>query len=154
MKAMYRFLIPAVRLVLGGMFLFSGLNGFFQFMPMGQPEGAVGAMMGGLAASGYFFPLLFATQSIVGVLLLWGRLVPLALTVLAPIMVNIVAFHVFLAPDGLVMAVALGLMQLYLAYVYRDAFAGLLRLKTTPKWTPAEERPDNAPMPDMLEETT
>jgi hypothetical protein len=53
-----------------------------------------------------------------------------------------------------VMAIVLGLMQLYLAYVYRDAFAGLMRLKTTPGWKPARERPDDGPVPEVLEETT
>ena len=152
MNTVYRYSVPAVRLLLGGLFSFAGLNGFFQFIPMDQPEGAVGAMMDGLAASGYFFPLLFATQTVVGLLLLWGRLVPLALTVLAPVMVNIVAFHLFLAPEGLMMAIVIGLMQLYLAYVYRDAFAGLLRLKTNPRRKPAREKSDG-PLPDRLEET-
>ncbi len=154
MKTIYRFSIPAVRLLLGGMFLFSGLNGFFQFMPMGKPEGASGAMMAGLAATGYFFPLLFGTQAVVGLLLLSGRLVPLALTMLAPVMVNIFAFHVFLAPEGVVTAIILGLMQLYLAYVYRDAFAGLLRLKTAPRWKSTGEITDDGPMPNALNQPT
>ena len=153
MKKLYHYSVPTVRFLLGAMFAFSGLNGFFQFMPLGQPEGAAGALMGGFAASGYFLPLLFGTQLIVGVLLLSGLLVPLALTALAPIMVNIVAFHVFLAPQGLTMAVVLGLMQLFLAYVYRDAFSGLLRLKAVSTWKPTGER-TVGPMPDTVGQST
>lgn len=154
MKTISRFSVPAVRLLLGGMFLFSGLNGFFHFVQMGNPDGAAGAMMGGLAASGYFMPLLFGTQTVTAVMLLSGRLVPLALTMLAPIMVNIFAFHVFVVPEGLVMATVLGLMQLYLAYAYRDAFAGLLRLKSTPRWKSAEEKSDDGAMPNGLKQAT
>jgi hypothetical protein len=63
-------------------------------------RGAAAEFMGGLVASGYFFPLLFGTYTITGAVLLTGRFVPLALTVLAPVIVNIVAVHLFLAPSG------------------------------------------------------
>ena len=42
------------------------------------------------------FALIFGTQVIGGALLVLGVAVPFALVILAPVIVNIVAFHVFL----------------------------------------------------------
>ncbi|HEY8075999.1 MAG TPA: hypothetical protein VIF62_17855, partial [Labilithrix sp.] len=83
--------------------------------------------MGGLAATGYFFPLLKGTEVLTSIALLTRRFVPLALTVLAPIVVNIVAFHLFLAPSGLPVALVVLALEVYLAWSYRDAFAPLFR---------------------------
>src|SRR5260221_9326945 len=91
----------ATRFVLGGMFLFSGLNGLFHFAPMPPMPAAAGEFLGAIVATGYFLPLLKITEVAAGALLLSGRFVPLALAVLAPILVNIVAFHAALAPQGL-----------------------------------------------------
>jgi hypothetical protein len=88
--------------------------------------------MGGLAASGYFFPLLKLTEIAAGLLLLSGRFVPLALTVLAPIIVNIVAFHAFLAPGGIGIALFVLALELYLAWSYRDAFRSVLKSNARP----------------------
>jgi hypothetical protein len=77
-------------------------------------------------------PLIKGTEVLVGVLLLSGRFVPLALTLLAPVMVNILAFHAFLVPEGLPMPIILATLQIYLAYVYRDAFAPMLQARAVP----------------------
>jgi putative oxidoreductase len=68
-----------------------------------------------------------------GLLLLGNRYVPLALTLLAPVLVNIVAFHAFLAPAGLAVPLVLLAAELYAAWSYRDAFAPMLaaRAETT-----------------------
>ena len=93
------------RILLGLIFTVFGLNGFFNFIPMPPPEGAAAAYLGGLAASGYFFPVLKITEIISGLLLLSGRFVPLALLFLAPIVVQIFLMHAFLAPSGLPLAI-------------------------------------------------
>jgi len=108
-----------------------GLNGFLHFLPMPAPTGPAAVFMGGLAATGYFFPLLKGAEVITGVLLLSNRFVPLALTVLAPIVLNIVAFHAFLAPSGLALPVVIVALGVYLAYTERAVFAPLLRAHTS-----------------------
>ena len=60
-------------------------------------EGAIGVCRRA-DETGYMFPMVMGTQLLVGVLLLLNRCVPLALALIAPVIVNIVAFHVFLAP--------------------------------------------------------
>lgn len=78
------------RWILGLIFFVFGLNGFFNFIPMPEtmPE-KMATFMGGLMASQYFFPLLKGTEVVCGALLLIGAFVPLALIVLAPIIINI-----------------------------------------------------------------
>jgi len=124
--------LPAVtRILLGTVFFVFGLNGFLAFLPQPPMPAAAGAFVGGLAGSGYFFPLLKATELAAGTLLLANRFVPLALTVLAPIVINIVAFHLVLAPN-LPMVVFLLAAEIYLAWSYRAAFRGVLTARVQP----------------------
>jgi putative oxidoreductase len=92
------------RLLLGFVFLVFGLNGFLHFIPMPPPAGLAGQFMGVVFASHYWV-LIFAVQAIGGLLLLVNRYVPLALVLLGPVIVNILNFHIFMAPGGLPLAV-------------------------------------------------
>ncbi len=119
----------AARLLLGLIFFVFGLNGFLHFLPQPAPPPAAGAFFGALYATGYMLPLLKTTEVVAGALLLSGLFVPLALVLLAPIIVNITAFHAFLAPGnwplvGLVLA-----SELFLAWSYRGSFAPMLRAR-------------------------
>jgi hypothetical protein len=53
--------------------------------------------------------------------------VPFALTILAPVIVNIIAFHIFLSPvpSQIVIAMVVTLLAAFLAWQYREAFAPL-----------------------------
>lgn len=116
-----------VRVLLGLIFVVFGLNGFLHFIPnMPLPDAAV-SFFGGLAATGYMLPLLFAAQVLGGALLIVGLYVPLALALLAPVIVNIFFFHLFLARGGLPLAIVVVALELYLVWRYRDAFAPMLR---------------------------
>jgi len=125
--------LPTVaRIALGGLFLLFGANGFLNFLPPQPPLSAEGgAFIGALAATGYMFPLLKGTEVIAGALLLSGRYVPLALTLLAPVIVNILGFHLFLSP-GLALPAVILALELYLAFAYRDAFRGVLGASARP----------------------
>jgi hypothetical protein len=113
--------------LLGLVFVVFGLNGFLHFLPMPPMSATAGTFFGGLAAAGYFLPLLFLTQVVGGLLLLSGTFVPLALALLAPVVLNIFLFHLFVEPSGLPLAIVVGLLELFLAWAYRDAFAPMLR---------------------------
>jgi len=131
MEKLTRLLPTAARSLLGLTFVVFGLNGFLHFLPQPPlPEAAL-PFIGGLAKAGYFFPLLKGTEVLAGALLLSNRFVPLALTVLAPIIVNIAAFHLLLAPSFGLVAFLLAL-EVYLAWSYRGAFAPMLRARTAP----------------------
>jgi hypothetical protein len=129
----------AARLLLGAIFFVFGLNGFLHFIPQPPPTGLAAVFAGGLGASGYFFPLLKGTEVLVGLALLGNRFVPLALTVLAPIVVNIVAFHAFLAPSGMALPVVIVALGVYLAYTERAVFAPVLRARSNEP-TPQSDR--------------
>ncbi len=121
--------ITAARIVLGLVFFVFGLNGFLHFIPAPPPEGSAGVFFAGVVATKYFLPLLAATQTIAGAALLARRYVPLALTVLAPVIVNIVAFHLFVAPSGMVIALLVLALEVFLAWSYRAAFVPMLRAR-------------------------
>jgi uncharacterized membrane protein YphA (DoxX/SURF4 family) len=135
--------LPTVaRYLLGLAFFVFGLNGFLHFIPQPPMNGPPANFAGALLASGYFFPLLKATEVAASLLLLSNRYVPLALAVLAPVLINIVAFHAFLAPAGLALPIVLIVTEVYLARSYRDAFAPMLQAQNAPHTSPpASGRP-------------
>src|SRR3954463_9485846 len=125
--------LPGVaRVVLGLAFFVFGLNGFLHFLPQPPMSGPPAEFAGALFATGYMFPLIKGTEVAASLLLLSNRYVPLALALLAPVLVNIVAFHAFLAPAGLVLPIILLALELYLAHSYRDAFAPMLQARSEP----------------------
>ena len=123
-----RYLTIIARCLLGLVFLVFGLNGFFHFIPQPKDAMSQGAMdfFGALANTKYMIPLIFTTQTLGGVLLLLNRFVPLALALLAPVIVNIILFHLFLAPSSIPPAIVVLGLELFLAWRYRAAFRSML----------------------------
>ena len=119
-----------VRTLMGLLFIFGSVVYFLNLFEPPPMEGAIKTFNEGLGASGYFFNLLKITELVCGILLVIGRFVPLALVILAPVIINILAVHVFLDRSGLPVAIFLVLAASFLAYYYRRAFAPLL----TPKY--------------------
>lgn len=119
------------RWLLGLVFFIFGLNGFLQFIPVPPMPEQAGQFMGGLAGSGYFFPFLKGTEVLMGTLLLLNLWVPLALTILAPIVINIFLFHLFLAPDGMGMSIVLVALTLTLAWQNRKIFGPFFEKRST-----------------------
>lgn len=97
------------------------------------------SFIGALIGTGYVFTLVKGIEVVAGALLLSGRFVPLAITLLAPIVVNIVGFHLVLAPGGYPMLAFLVAAELYLAWSHRDVFGPLLRASAAPV-APASSR--------------
>jgi putative oxidoreductase len=115
------------RIFLGLIFVFFGSNGLLHFLPMPPlPQGVTGEFLNSFFASGYVY-VISAFQLIAGLLLLIGKFVPLGLTILGAIIVNIWAFHLLMAPEGLPPAVVVTVLELFLVWSYRDRFAGILR---------------------------
>jgi len=114
-----------LRSLLGLIFFVFGLNIFLQFLPQPPLPPAAGEFFGAMFKTGYFLPMVGATQVIGGALLLLGMMVPLALILLAPVIVNIFLFHVFLAPGGLPLALIVVALEVILAWMHREAYAPL-----------------------------
>ena len=114
------------RLLLGLVFVLFGLNGFFNFIPFEAPAGEAGAFLGALATTGYMFPLIKIVEIAAGVMLLTNRHVTLATLMLAPIVINVLAFHVFLDHSGMLVACAVSALEGYMLYENRNKLKQLL----------------------------
>src|SRR5260221_10740138 len=114
------------RYLAGVIFLVFGLNGLLNFIPMPPPGGIAGQFMGALYASHYLW-VIFSFQLVAGVLLLVNRYVPLAVAVLAPVIVNILVFHALMAPGGLPLALFVAALWAVLFVDVRPAFTGLFQ---------------------------
>ena len=112
------------RFLLGFISLVFGLNGFLHFIPATLPSGTAGQFVGALFVSNYLV-VVFLFQLISAVLLLVNRYVPLALTLLAPIIVNILLFHILMAPSGLALAIVVTVLWIATFLSVRSAFGGL-----------------------------
>lgn len=130
-KSFTRFFPAVARILLGLPMFASGLFGLLNLMPQPTTPLAEGAMAfaDALMKTGYMLQLIFITQLIVGVLLLANRFVPLALALFAPFIVNAMGFHIFLEHTGLPFAAVFLLLELYLAWQYRKAYAGMLSMR-------------------------
>ena len=115
------------RVLLGLIFVVFGSNAFLHFIPVPPPPPTLaGDFSKVFIASGYA-TVIGALQIIGGLLLLIGRFVPLALTILGAIIVNILIFHALMAPESIGPGLVVAVLEVFLVWRYRDAFAGLLR---------------------------
>jgi putative oxidoreductase len=114
------------RLLLGLLFAVLGSNAFLHFLPMPPMTGHSGEFMGALNSTGYL-QAIAAFQVIGGLILIVGRFVPLGLTLLGPIIVNILFYHIFLDRSGMPMALVVCAIFLFLVWQYRSSFIPLLR---------------------------
>lgn len=118
-----------VRILMGLMFAFASITVLFKLMPQPEPTGNVKIFMDGMAATVYMMTAIKVIELICSVAFLSGRFVPLATVVIFPINVNILLFHLFMAPEGLPVAVLLMIGNLLLAWYYRDRYKAMLTAK-------------------------
>ena len=133
----------AARLLLGAVFVAHGINGFLNIVPQDLiplattqvPERAV-TFVAALLATGYVFPLVNAIEIVAGALLLANLFVPIALAALAPIVINMVFFYLvlaYVAPGGIVLALAMLGLEVYVTWTHREAFRPMLAAHTGEK---------------------
>jgi hypothetical protein len=111
-----KYVIPVCRILLGLIFFVFGLNNILHFIPMPPPSGDALTFMMVLGGHGW--------MTFVGVLMVI-RFVPLALVLLAPIIVNIDLYHALLWPHGFAPAVVVSLLEVILLVAYHRSFASL-----------------------------
>jgi putative oxidoreductase len=120
------------RYLAGVVFLVMGLNGFLNFIPFPPPTGVAAQFMSALYVSHYLW-VIFAVQVVGGLLLLVNRYVPLAVALLAPVLVNILTFHVLMAPAGLPMALFVMILWAAIFIQVRPVFSGLFQSRWQPR---------------------
>ncbi|HEY1582252.1 MAG TPA: hypothetical protein VGF73_04030 [Chthoniobacterales bacterium] len=118
-----------VRTLLGLIFVVFGLNGFFHFIPMGPlpaPDSPAGQFFAAVSSTG-FIQVVFLCQIVGGFLLLFNLLPVIGLTILCPVVFNIVLFHATMAPQGLPLAIGVAVLTLILVWAYWEHYRHLLR---------------------------
>ena len=119
-----KYALPAARILLGLIFFVFGLNHILHFIPLPLPTGDALTFMGVMAGHGWL-TVVGVVMVIAGLLLLVGRYVPLALTLLAPVIVNIVLYHTLLWPHGAGAAIVVVILEVVLLLAYHRSFAPL-----------------------------
>lgn len=127
-----RFAIIGARVILGLIFTVFGLNGFFHFIPNPEMNEPMTTFMMALAGTGYFMIVVKVVEVVSGLMILTGRFLPLGLILLAPVSVHILFVHLFLDQAGLAMAIVIVVLQVFLAFAYRDSFSGVLNANARP----------------------
>jgi putative oxidoreductase len=122
-----KYVIVIVRVLLGLVFVVFGSNAFLHFMAAPPMQGQAGAFITALMSTGYM-SVIAVLQVLGGLCLLLGaRFVPLGLTLLGPIIVNIVLYHVFLDPSGMPIALVVSALALFLLWIYRFKFPAIFQ---------------------------
>ncbi|HEY1810880.1 MAG TPA: hypothetical protein VGG74_00900 [Kofleriaceae bacterium] len=120
-------IVPVARILLGLVFVVFSANYFLHFLPDPKnPPADAMAVAGALVTAGYL-TFIKVIELAAGLALLANRFTTLALALLAPIIVAITIFHVRLEPSGLPIAALLVVLELFLAWSYRAAYAPMLR---------------------------
>ena len=112
------------------MFVVFGLNPFLKFIPMVLPAGLAGQFLTVLFQSHIVY-VVGAVQVIGGLLLFINRYVPLGLTLLGPVIVIIICYHVTMDPKGIPLAAIVTVLWFILFFRYRQSFAGILGAQPT-----------------------
>jgi len=123
-----KYIFVIARVLLGLVFTVFGLTAFLHFFPNPPVPGLAGQFMGALLGSHYYV-IAFGTELIGGVLLLSNRYVPLALTMLGPVIVNILSFHMFLNSENMAPALVVTVLWFLVFAQVRSSFAGLFMAK-------------------------
>ena|SRR5581483_2789152 len=114
------------RILLGLIFVFFGLNAFLHFLPQPPIPGLAGQFLGAIIQS-HFYVVIFAFQIIGGLLMLAGRYVSLGLVILAPILINILNFHItFTGGAGILPGLVCTVLWFIVFAGHRSSFAGIL----------------------------
>ena len=123
--------VLVARILLGLVFVIFGFDKIVPFIPAKLPPGDAGTLAGLMMAHKW---MLFygVVETASGLMLISGRFVPLGLTLLAGLIVNILLFHITLEPSGLPIALVIGLLEAFLVYAYRASFAGIFAAKAQP----------------------
>jgi hypothetical protein len=120
------------RYLLGLMFTVFGFNGFLHFIPLGLPSNPLALQYMIVMSTSHYFVLVYFFQALAGLLLLANRFVPLAIAILAPILVNILLYHVLMDPRGALPGAFATLIWVVVYWGHRANFRGIFEPKPEP----------------------
>ena len=114
------------RYLIALVFIVFGLNGFLHFIPQPPPPSELAQQYFTVMFTSHYLIFVFGLQLIAGVLFLFPRTVPLALTIAGPLIVNILLFHVLMDPPGIVPGLVVTVLWFIIFSQYHAAFHGIL----------------------------
>jgi len=114
-----------VRILVGALLLFASLSYFFKFGEQPELVGDMKTVMTGFMATKYLLPLAKFVELICGLSFVTGKFMKISSLILVPITLNILLINVFLMPEGIPIAAALFLGNLFLIYRNWDSYKGL-----------------------------
>ena len=122
------------RVLLGIGFIIFGLNILHPFLTSPPPpEGSLAAQFVAVMVPSHWITFVGVLQLLGGLLLVIGRTAPLGLVVLGPILVNILAFHIFLqGGQGIAPGLVFSALEIFLIYAYRSHFRALVTANALP----------------------
>ena len=120
------------RYLLGIMFFVFGLNGFLHFLKQPPPTGLALTYVTAMGGS-HIMDVVYALQRVGGILLLAGRFVPIALTLLGPVIANILLYHLTMDPKGIPPGLVALILWGIVFYSVRSAFAGIFAARVDPE---------------------
>jgi putative oxidoreductase len=115
------------RILLGLVFVVFGSNIFLHFIPMPPQKPSLATDFSKALMESHYMYVVGFCQVAGGLILLTGRFIPLGLTLLGPVIVNILCFHIFLNHQGWQLASVIAALALFLLWRHRANFAGLLK---------------------------
>jgi len=114
-----------VRILVGGLMLFASLSYFFKFGEQPAPVGDMKTLMAGFMASKYLLPLAKSVELIAGLTIISGKFMKIGAVILVPVTLNILLINVFMMPEGIPIAAALFVGNLFLIYTNWDSYKGI-----------------------------
>jgi hypothetical protein len=126
LAATMKIVVMIARLLLGAIFVVFGMNVYLHFLPMQMPTGVALEFLGALASTHYLY-VIAVFEVIPGLFLLFNRFVVLGLALLAPVVFNILVFHILMAPSGALLAVIVAMLWMLVFHRHRSAFSFLLQ---------------------------
>jgi putative oxidoreductase len=116
-----------IRYLFGVAMTFFGISNLFQLLPQHEFPAEAGKLMVAFTESGYILQAVGLTQLLLGVALLLNRFIPLALLLFAPVVVNVLLFHLFLDVASMPMALPVIGITIFLSIHHKSQFTSLLK---------------------------
>ena len=124
-----KILYLVARILLGLLFLIFGSNGFLNFIPQPPMPDSPAARFGTLLMTTHYMQFVCAIMVVSAILFLIGRYVPLALVLIGPVIINILLFHVLMAPGSIGAGALAAVLWFIIFFHLRSAFAGIFQAK-------------------------
>jgi uncharacterized membrane protein YphA (DoxX/SURF4 family) len=117
-----------VSILFGLMFINSGLNKFFNYMPMPKdiPEHMI-KVITAFMEIGWLMPLIAVAEIAGGILFITNKFRALGAIIILPVLIGILLTHIIFEPSGLPLALVLLAIELWVIIENREKYLPMIR---------------------------